>query len=134
MVYIPDKLRELVISRANGLCEYCQTNSDIVVYMEIDHIRPISKDGKTESGNLCLACVSCNRAKNDLLIKQSEIFNPRIDVWHKHFKWDETGTQLLGLSDKAQMTISRLKINAVPIVKARAFWVQAGWHPPSIHL
>jgi 5-methylcytosine-specific restriction endonuclease McrA len=86
MVYIPDKLRELVITRAKGLCEYCQTNRDIVVYMEIDHIKPISKGGKTDAINLCLACVNCNRAKSDTMVEDERLFNPRTDNWDDHFK------------------------------------------------
>jgi len=130
MVYIPDNLREFVTARANGLCEYCQTNGSIVAYMEIDHIKPVSKGGKTEQDNLCLSCISCNRAKRDKLIEDQNLFNPRLDDWHKHFQWNETGTQLVGLSDKANNTIIHLKINAEQIVKARKLWVEAGWHPP----
>ena len=132
MVYIPDKLRELVVDRAKGLCEYCQTNSSIVVYMEIDHIKPVSKGGKTETNNLCLACVNCNRAKSDIGTTDNILFNPRTDDWHEHFQWDETATRLLGLTSKADTTITRLNINTNPVVKARKFWVQAGWHPPQI--
>jgi len=112
MVYIPDKLRELVVDRAKGLCEYCQTNSSIVIYMEIDHIKPVSKGGKTEADNLCLACISCNRAKRDVILKETALFNPRIDNWYDHFKRDESATRLIGFNEKAQTTISRLKINA----------------------
>lgn len=130
MVYIPDKLRDFVIDRAKGLCEYCQTNSNIVIYMEIDHIRPTSKGGATEPDNLCLACVNCNRAKGDTLIEENELFNPRKDDWYAYFEWDVSGTHLLARNDKARRTISRLNINAQPIVKARVFWVKAGWHPP----
>jgi hypothetical protein len=38
MARIPDVLRQQVIQRAGGRCEYCQTLRAIVVEMEIDHI------------------------------------------------------------------------------------------------
>jgi 5-methylcytosine-specific restriction endonuclease McrA len=31
----------------------------------IDHIQPLSKDGKHELRNLCIACPSCNLRKGD---------------------------------------------------------------------
>jgi 5-methylcytosine-specific restriction endonuclease McrA len=132
MVYIPDKLREQVIARAKGLCEYCQTNRDIVVYMEIDHIRPVSKGGKTEAKNLCLACVNCNRAKSNLMNEDEILFDPRTDYWDAHFKWDKTRTHLIALTSMAQRTIDHLNMNNELVVKARVFWVKAGWHPPKL--
>ena len=131
MVYIAEKLRELVISRAKGLCEYCQTNMHIVAYMEVDHIQPVSKGGQTQPDNLCLSCVNCNRAKSNLVSDDNTLFNPRLDHWHEHFEWDETSTQLLGLTTKGEVTLFRLKINADVVVNARGYWVKAGWHPPT---
>jgi hypothetical protein len=37
MARISDNLRQQVIERARGRCEYCQTQQIIVVAMEIDH-------------------------------------------------------------------------------------------------
>ena len=63
MTSIPARLRQQIFARANGLCEYCQTAQVIVITMEIDHIIPQVAGGKTDSNNLCLACVSCNNFK-----------------------------------------------------------------------
>lgn len=47
MASIPDDLRQRVIDRARGRCEYCQAPLAIVVEMEIDHIVPQSAGGPT---------------------------------------------------------------------------------------
>lgn len=63
MAYITPALRERVISRAYGRCEYCQTAQAILVEMEVDHIVPASAGGPTTEDNLCLTCVGCNGFK-----------------------------------------------------------------------
>jgi len=65
MAYIPKVLRQQVIERARGLCEYCQTSQLIVIALQIDHILPIALAGQTTLDNLCLACEFCNGYKND---------------------------------------------------------------------
>jgi len=47
MTRISEALRNTVIHRANGLCEYCQTAQIIVVTMEVDHIVPEVAGGLT---------------------------------------------------------------------------------------
>lgn len=63
MARIPDSLRQQVIARARGRCEYCQTQQVIVVSMDIDHIKPEAASGETTLDNLCLACAGCNGYK-----------------------------------------------------------------------
>ena len=57
---IPKKLRAAIIERDNGICVYCKCEPDKLV---IDHIFPVSRGGKNEPDNLCVACVSCNSRK-----------------------------------------------------------------------
>jgi hypothetical protein len=137
MVSIPRALRHQVIERAKGLCEYCQTAQAIVIEMEVDHVLPQSVGGLTTEANLCLACATCNRFKSN---HQTEIdpetgqpaalFNPRTQTWSEHFAWSADGTHLIGRTPAGRATIERLKINRDIVVRARALWVQAGWHPP----
>ena len=63
MAYIVPSLRQEVIERAHGRCEYCLTSRAIVVEMEIDHVVPESAGGPTVTDNLCLTCVGCNGFK-----------------------------------------------------------------------
>ena len=93
MAYIPETLRQLVVERANGRCEYCLINqSDSLYTYEIDHIIPEKHRGETIADNLCLSCLDCNRHKgSDFASFDPEtddvirLFNPRQDVWSEHF-------------------------------------------------
>ena len=137
MAAVSRTLRKLVIDRAHGLCEYCQTQQSIVIEMELDHIVPTSAGGETNEANLCLACVSCNSHKAAYQLgsdpetaRSTLLFNPRTQNWNDHFRWNDNGTHLIGLTDIGRATIERLKINRAINVGARALWVEAGWHPP----
>lgn len=137
MASISKALREKVIRRARGLCEYCQTAQMIVLEMEVDHIRPESKGGRSIERNLCLACAGCNGFKSaaehsiDPQTHQMvPIFNPRTQNWDSHFEWSPDGTRLIGRTATGRATIARLRMNRELVVKARERWVKAGWHPP----
>ena len=47
-------------------CIYCGKTEQI----EIDHIQPISRNGRNSIGNLAPACMSCNRSKSDLWVME----------------------------------------------------------------
>ena len=94
MARISDRVRQQVEERAQGRCEYCQTQQVIVVSMEIDHIIPESVGGETVLENLCLACIGCNGFKLDFLTGldpetevETSLFNPRTQDWYDHFQW-----------------------------------------------
>lgn len=58
------ELRNIIIQRDKGICQICGkkcNNNEI----EIDHIRPVSKGGKTIASNLQVLCISCNRSKSN---------------------------------------------------------------------
>lgn len=138
MAYIMPSLRQAVIERAHGRCEYCGTWQAIVVEMEIDHVIPESAGGPTDAGNLCLTCVGCNGFKlafqggtDPMTGEDAPLFNPRRDQWEEHFRWSEDGTAIVGLTVVGRATAARLQMNRPRMVEARRLWVQAGWHPPS---
>lgn len=138
MTYIPKDLRRKVAARANGRCEYCLSPQKIVLFMEIDHITPVSKGGDTTEDNLCLACISCNARKLNFQTgidpetnTEHPLYNPREQKWSEHFQWDESDTELIGLTEIGRATVARLKMNDPRIVAARAEWVAVGWHPPA---
>lgn len=58
------RLRFTVLSRDEFTCQYCGRKPP-EVRLEIDHIIPWSKGGKTEQGNLRTACEDCNSGKRD---------------------------------------------------------------------
>lgn len=64
MDYIPKATREQVAAAAHHRCEYCQTAQDISgAQMHIEHIIPVSRGGRSDERNLCLACAWCNSYK-----------------------------------------------------------------------
>lgn len=134
---IPKSLRLEAIARAKGYCEYCQTNSQIVITMEVDHILPFARGGKTVIDNLCLACQRCNGSKHDFITgidpqtgNEVALYHPRRQTWSDHFQWHESGVLLIGLTETGRATIQRLQINRDNVVNSRRVWVRVGLHPP----
>jgi 5-methylcytosine-specific restriction endonuclease McrA len=90
---ISASLRQLVIERAKGRCEYCLIHQDVSIYShEVDHIIALKHSGQTIAENLALSCLPCNRHKGSDFAtidpNTGEIvplFNPRRQVWDEHF-------------------------------------------------
>jgi hypothetical protein len=61
---VPDSLRAAVLVRDGGRCRKCRRSSNL----EMDHIIPISKGGKSEESNLQVLCRRCNRTKFKKLV------------------------------------------------------------------
>jgi len=57
--YVRPKLRFKVLERDGCKCVYCGAER----YLEIDHIIPLSKGGKTNLNNLQTLCMKCNKGK-----------------------------------------------------------------------
>lgn len=136
MTYIPDALRQQVIERAQGCCEYCRIHQDDSLYShEVDHIIPEKHRGMTHEANLCLACIDCNRAKgSDFASFDPDsddvalLFNPRRQVWHDHFRLD--GAVIAPLTATGRVTVFVLKLNAPMRVQARQILIDEGCYPP----
>jgi len=61
---VPDSLYYEVMTQAGGRCQLCgATKKDRP--LQVDHIKPRSKGGKTVRENLQVLCDKCNRAKNN---------------------------------------------------------------------
>ena len=68
------KIRWQVLRRDDFTCQYCGRNvRDDGVKLEIDHIFPESKGGKTVFSNLITACKECNSGKSDCILKLREL-------------------------------------------------------------
>jgi hypothetical protein len=61
---IPDPLRAEVLLRDGARCRRCRTT----INLEIDHVVPVSKGGRTEEPNLQTLCRRCNRRKSKKLV------------------------------------------------------------------
>lgn len=60
-----DSLRYKILQRDKSTCQLCGATRADGAKLEVDHIIPISKGGKTEPGNLRTLCRECNRGKGD---------------------------------------------------------------------
>ena len=61
---IPDSLRFLVLKAAGGRCQLCGISAKDRP-LDVDHIIPRSRGGKTELANLQALCSKCNRSKRN---------------------------------------------------------------------
>ena len=64
---ISKKTRFNVFKRDSFQCQYCGQVPPKVT-LEIDHVLPVSKGGKSHIDNLITACFDCNRGKSDGLL------------------------------------------------------------------
>lgn len=137
---VSSALRHLIAERDHYRCTYCLTTEENCgVRMHVDHIIPEAAGGPTAPDNLCLACFSCNVYKGtqqtcvDPLTGESmPLFHPMHQRWRDHFGWDESQTQIIGLTPSGRATIVALHMNNPTVVRARHRWVSAGWHPPEV--
>jgi 5-methylcytosine-specific restriction endonuclease McrA len=56
-----------VRKRDKGLCVPCSRRGLVVRGIEVHHIRPLSKGGRTIKSNLMLVCLKCHNARHNHL-------------------------------------------------------------------
>jgi hypothetical protein len=128
-------LRNAVLIRAGGRCEFCQLSQiGQEASFHIDHIVPRAGGGETIEGNLALACVSCSLHKAAKVStadpesgEEAPLFNPRIQEWSEHFRWD--GDVAVGLTATGRATIIALRMNRPLILAIRKEEAIRGRHP-----
>jgi hypothetical protein len=125
VTYIPNALRNLVYERAKGCCEYCLISEDVsFAKHQIDHIIAEKHGGLTIEENLALSCTICNKYKgSDIASIDNEtdaivpLFNPRKDIWSKHFRIENE--VFIGLTPNARATIRLLQLNSPVRIEER---------------
>ena len=136
--YISKVLRAKIEAQARRRCGYCLTQEAVVgTPMELDHLIPEAHGGRTEEGNLWLACSLCNDAKGCRVAAPDpdtgavvRLFNPRQQVWSDHFQWTDRGDMIIGSTPTGRATVIALRLNRAAVVFARRAWFAVGWHPP----
>jgi hypothetical protein len=136
-IYIGVQLQKRVRERFANCCAYCRTAENLTVSIfEFEHIVPRSAGGKTVFENLCLSCPTCNRFKADRQMvpdsatgEDVPLFHPQRDKWTDHFAWNESATEIMGLTPSGRATIAALKMNRPQLVRVRCMWVAMGEHP-----
>ncbi|HSN75089.1 MAG TPA: HNH endonuclease [Anaerolineae bacterium] len=137
MAYIPRAVRRRVAALAEHRCGYCQTSQRISgAQMHIEHIVPLALGGTSDDNNLWLACAWCNSFKGAKISGVDPVtgvdvplFNPRTQQWFEHFRWNDDGSEIVGLTVVGRATVAALRLNNEYLVASRRQWVAAGWHP-----
>jgi hypothetical protein len=132
-------LRRLVAAAANHRCGYCLTSELITgTPLEIEHLLPESRGGRTIEENLWLACRPCNLHKSDRVAavdpetgEAADLFNPRRDCWTDHFAWSPNGLRIEGRTAVGRAAVLALHLNRPTLLVARQTWVRFGLHPPT---
>jgi hypothetical protein len=132
------KTRKKIAERAGNRCEYCLCPANYSsTSFSVEHIIPIILNGNDDEDNLAYACQGCNNIK---FVKTSGIdpetnqaaplYNPRQHSWAAHFCWDDTLTQIMGISSIGRATVATLRLNREEICNLRSVLFLIGEHPP----
>jgi len=132
---ISPETRQIVANRANYVCEYCLiAEEDSYFGFQVEHIISRKHGGPSEPGNLALACVFCNRHKgSDIAAIQPgtnelvRLFNPRIDRWNDHFRFD--GVFIEPSTDIGEATVRILQMNHSDRILERQALSRSGRYP-----
>jgi hypothetical protein len=130
-------VRRVVASRAKNRCEYCHAPVKATAYIfHVDHIFPRALGGGHELDNLAYACAPCNLAKLDKAKardprtgRTTRLFNPRKDVWSRHFRWSRDFKKIYGRTPIGRATVATLDMNDALQQDARLIWRKAGLIP-----
>ena len=84
--------------------------------LHVEHIVPQSRGGHTQLNNLAWGCPSRNLHKahrtedvDPATGSQVPLFNPRVDSWNAHFRWD--GYRVVGSTPIGRATVAALDRN-----------------------
>jgi hypothetical protein len=128
-------LRAFVRERAGHRCEYCRLNEedDDFIAFHVEHVVAKQHGGTDDSESLCYACSKCNWAKGPNLAgllegKLYPLFNPRKQIWKRHFRWDHTTP--VGQTKTGIVTIQVLNINDPSRIMLRENLLFEGRFPP----
>ena len=133
--YVSKYIRNLVIKRAFGLCEYCLLHeSQSFIGFEIDHIISIKHGGRNQADNLAYACLYCNQYKGSdigtILLQSDEyvrFYHPRKDRWNDHFEFIDA--LISPKTSIAQATIKILQMNNSDRLIERQIWLSTNMYP-----
>jgi HNH endonuclease len=134
------ELRQRVIARARGCCEYCRSQARYATEsFSVEHILARAKGGATATENLALACQGCNNHKYDkseapdpISSTVAPLYHPQRDRWEEHFVWSDDFTLILGLTPSGRATVEALYLNREGVVNLRRLLYAVGQHPPPL--
>ena len=130
--------KQAVIDRAQGCCEYCQSQARFATHpFSVEHIQPRSRGGADILDNLALSCQGCNNHKYtkieaiDPINEQSvPLYHPRHHKWTDHFRWADGFTRIMGITSTGRATVDALQLNRDGLINLRRILFAVGLHPP----
>jgi hypothetical protein len=133
--YLSPEIRQIVANRANHVCEYCLiAEEDAYFRFQVEHIISRKHGGTSDSENLALACVFCNRYKgSDIASLKPEtdelvrFYNPRTMRWREHFRLN--GVLIEPLTEIGEATIRILQLNHPDQILEREVLSRRGRYP-----
>jgi len=130
--------RDLVRRRARNRCEYCHLPERLapLAQFHVEHIIARQHGGTDDLINLCWSCHRCNLNKGPNLSgiealtgRIVRLFNPRRDIWRRHFHW--RGPVLVGKTSIGRASVNVLDINNPERVGLRRQLITLGLWSPS---
>ena len=112
-------IREGLHEETHGKCAYCESFIEHIAYSQIEHIEPKSQAPRLTCTwtNLTLACPICNTNKGDYFSADVPLLNPYIDNVEDEICF--YGPMALDRTDRAKLTISRLRLNRSELLYER---------------
>lgn len=123
--------------RAAGRCEFCRMHESLQgATFHIEHVIPRSRGGDSTLDNLAWACPGCSLRKSDRIQAADPetdelvaVYNPRLDRWNEHFRWD--GYQVVALTAVGRATVAALDLNHPRRLRIRQAEEMFGLFPPA---
>lgn len=64
--------------------------------------------------------------------EEVSLFNPRQQLWERHFRWESDQKTLTGITEIGRVTIATLDMNSLLRQKVRQLWFAVGLLPRSL--
>lgn len=136
--YISVAIKEEVVKRADGRCEYCKSLQKYSPQpFHIEHITPIALGGLTILINLAFSCGGCNNIKyikiegvDPATGKTVALFNPRNEEWSENFEWSSDFLMMIGITAVGRTTVETLQLNRKELINLRTITKLTDEHPP----
>ena len=91
--YATGELRFEILKRDEFTCQYCGKKAP-EVKLQVDHITPLSKGGKTDKDNLITSCSECNKGKGNIGLDETREQEENLYVIKPDYFAKERGTKL----------------------------------------
>lgn len=114
---ISKKLRFEVFKRDKFTCQYCGEKAPDVI-LEIDHIKPVAKNGSSDILNLITACKSCNAGKSDRVLSDNSV----VEKQHKQLSDLQERKEQFEMMINWQKELAKLDSYAVE--QLASFWTE----------